>query len=120
MNNSGHNYMDPKPISITANRNEMEVVIQWDDHHTSNYPFELLRLGCPCAECRGGHDKMGSEPDPEVFGKHLNDGLVVRLKNIVGVGSYAISPIWEDNHDYGIYNWHYLRALCPCQECRSV
>lgn len=109
--------MNPKPVSITANRLESVVTIQWDDDHVSKYPFELLRLGCPCAECRGGHDKMGAEPDPEVFIKHLSDGPSVKLKNIVGVGSYAISPIWEDDHEFGIYNWHYLRALCPCPEC---
>jgi DUF971 family protein len=110
--------MNSKPKSITANRPTNQLTIIWDDDHTSVYPFELLRLGCPCAECRGGHDKMGGEPDKAVFLKHLEDGPAIHLKNIVGVGSYAISPIWEDNHDYGIYNWHYLRALCPCPICQ--
>ena len=27
--------------------------------------------------------------------------------------------VWEDGHDYGIYNWHYLRALCPCEADRA-
>jgi DUF971 family protein len=24
---------------------------------------------------------------------------------------------WEDGHNYGIYTWLYLRALCSCEEC---
>lgn len=62
---------------------------------------------------------MSSEPDPLVFGVVLADSPATRLTNVVSVGSYAISNVWEDGHDYGIYNWHYLRALCPCQECRN-
>jgi DUF971 family protein len=109
--------MSPIPTSITANRLEKELKILWDDDHVSTFSFELLRLGCPCVECRGGHDKMGGDPDPAVFSKHLEDGPSIHLKNIVGVGSYALTPVWEDNHDYGIYNWSYLRALCPCPIC---
>ena len=30
-----------------------------------------------------------------------------------------LAIVWEDGHDYGIFNWHYLRALCPCAECRA-
>ena len=35
------------------------------------------------------------------------------------VQPYALTIVWEDGHDYGIYNWHYLRALCPCPEDRA-
>ena len=24
-----------------------------------------------------------------------------------------------DGHDHGIFNWHYLRMLCPCEVCRG-
>jgi DUF971 family protein len=113
-------YLHPKPLSISANRPTSQLTIAWDDSHTSVYPFELLRLGCPCVECRGGHAKMGSEPDPAVFKEHLQDSPAIHLKDIVAVGSYALSPIWEDNHDAGIFNWHYLRALCPCLECHPA
>jgi DUF971 family protein len=108
--------MTTKPTSLTANRQTKELTVVWDDGHTNIYSFSLLRAGCPCAECRGGHDKMGDEPAPEVFEMQLGDSPATRLKNLLPVGSYAITPIWEDGHDYGIYNWHYLRALCPCEE----
>ena len=111
--------MTTKPISITANRQKKELTVIWDDGHESVYSFELLRAGCPCAECRGGHENMGSEPPPEAFETHIDDEKKITLVNIVPVGSYAITPVWEDGHDYGIYQWTYLRALCPCKICRS-
>ena len=108
-----------KPTSITANRLEKQLIVVWDDGHTSLYSFSLLRAGCPCAECRGGHDRMSDTPDPAVFNANLPDSSSTRLKTILPVGSYAITPIWEDGHEYGIYMWGYLRRLCPCDECRK-
>jgi DUF971 family protein len=62
---------------------------------------------------------MGDTPDPAVFEITHSDSHATRLKTIVPVGSYAITPVWEDGHDAGIYQWRYLRALCPCEECRK-
>lgn len=109
-----------KPTGIRANKKNREVTVTWDDQHESVYPFSLLRHACPCAECRGGHDKMGSEPPQEVFYMPDDDSPATRLKNIENVGSYGITIEWEDGHHYGIYNWHYLRALCPCAICREM
>jgi len=107
----------PKPVGITANRQTRQLSITWADGHTSVYPFSLLRHACPCAECRGGHDKMGTEPDPAVFDLADEDTAATRITNLEQVGSYALTIIWEDGHHYGIYNWRYLRLLCPCEEC---
>ncbi len=107
-----------RPTGITADRQLAEITITWDDGHTSIYPFALLRAACPCAECRGGHENMRSEPDPEVFSVALEDTPATRLRNLEGVGSYAITIEWEDGHHFGIYNWNYLRSLCPCPICR--
>jgi DUF971 family protein len=111
--------MNPKPTSIIADRAKKELAVLWDDSHASVYSFSLLRAGCPCVQCRGGHDKMSDKPDPSVFEKQLEDSPATRLKTVVAVGSYAVTPVWEDGHDYGIYQWGYLRALCPCEECRK-
>lgn len=111
--------LNKKPTDITANKQTRELTITWDDGHIAVYPFGLLRAACPCASCRGGHENMGSEPDPMVFGIELGDSPATRIANISAVGSYALSIAWEDGHDYGIYNWHYLRALCPCKECQQ-
>ena len=107
------------PANITANKTDRNLIIQWKDGHTSTYPFGLLRAACPCASCRGGHENMSSEPEEGVFAVKLGDSSSTRLNRIEAVGQYAITIEWQDGHHYGIYNWHFLRALCPCAECRS-
>lgn len=104
--------MNPTPTNITANRNTGEMTIVWNDGETCTYSFNLLRAACPCASCRGGHENMRSEPDPAVFDVVLPDSPAVRLNKVEAVGSYAIMFEWEDGHHFGIYNWHYLKALC--------
>ena len=111
--------MSERPTGITANKTKRELTITWNDGHTSAYPFDLLRAACPCASCRGGHENMKPEPDPSVFILKMVESTSTRLSNVVATGSYAITLVWEDGHDYGIYNWHYLRALCTCEEDRA-
>ena len=106
-----------KPINIKADKENKIIIVNWDDDHRSEYSFELLRAGCPCATCKGGHENMSQEPDLDTFFKKMEDSPSTRLRNIELTGNYGISLEWEDGHHYGIYNWHYLRALCPCEEC---
>lgn len=108
----------PNPTGITANRQTREMTITWEDGHTSVYPFGLLRAACPCASCRGGHEYMSAEPDEAMFIADLPESPSTRVNKVEAVGSYAMMIEWEDGHHFGIYNWHYLRALCPCPQCR--
>ena len=108
-----------KPTGITADKSSRKVSISWDDGHASLYPFGLLRAACPCASCRGGHQNMRPEPDADVFVLPMVESASTRLSTVKPVGAYAVTMVCEDGHDYGIYNWHYLRALCPCDECRA-
>lgn len=107
-----------KPTDVTANRITRSMDVSWADKHQSAYSFSLLRHACPCAECRGGHANMSADPDPEVFALPDEDSPATRLRGLEAVGSYAITFEWEDGHHYGIYRWDYLRALCPCPQCR--
>jgi DUF971 family protein len=111
---------DIHPKGISANKKSKELSVAWSDGHDSAYSFSLLRHACPCAECRGGHDKMSEEPPQEAFYMPIEDSPATRLVSAEGVGSYGISFRWEDGHRFGIYNWHYLRALCPCSICREM
>jgi DUF971 family protein len=111
--------MRNKPVNIEVNRSSRGITITWMDEHVSTYSFSLLRHACPCAECRGGHANMASTPDEEVFSMPPEDSPRTRLQDLEAVGAYAITPYWEDGHQYGIYNWDYLRALCPCSQCRG-
>jgi DUF971 family protein len=107
-----------RPAGITADRQTREMTIRWCDGHTSVYPFGLLRAACPCASCQGGHENMRADPREEVFQDPLPDSPRTRINKVEAVGSYAIMIEWEDGHHYGIYNWQYLRKLCPCPICR--
>ena len=105
------------PRSIKADPKSL--YIEWTDGVRHRLSWRLLRDRCPCASCRGGHENMSSEPDADVFEQNLGDSPATRIDNVVAVGSYALSIVWEDGHDYGIFNWYYLRALCPCEEDRK-
>ena len=107
------------PVGITADRLTRQMTIDWSDGHHSVYPFAFLRRACPCAECRGGHENMGTLPGPEVYAMPDEDTPANRLRNDEAVGAYAITLEWEDGHHFGIYNWSYLRAICPCPDCRA-
>jgi DUF971 family protein len=63
---------------------------------------------------------MSDEPPQEVFYMPVVDNQETHLVMIEEVGSYGITIQWEDGHHFGIYNWHYLRALCPCPVCREM
>lgn len=108
-----------KPKGIAADKEKHTLTIEWSDGHVSLYPFSLLRNACPCASCRGGHDKMSSKPDPIVFDLPEPDASKLKVMNLELVGTYAINITWDDGHDYGIYTWDYLRALCPCPQCHK-
>lgn len=100
------------PTNISADRKAGEMTIIWNDGENCVYPFDLLRNACPCAQCRGGHENMKSEPDENVFIIPLMNTKTTRMRSVEAVGSYAINIEWEDGHNYGIYKWEYLRALC--------
>jgi DUF971 family protein len=108
-----------KPADITANRKTRQLTITWSDGHLSEYSFTFLRNACPCAECRGGHENMGVLPDAAAYAMPDEDMPSTRLRNLEAVGTYALMFDWEDGHHYGIYNWNYLRAICPCPTCRA-
>ncbi len=110
---------EEKPKSITIDRKQQTLTILWSDDHISIYPLWLLRAACPCALCRGGHENMKNEPDPEVFNKQMPESPATRVMNVGRVGAYALNIRWEDGHDYGIYTWHFLRVLCPCKICEN-
>jgi DUF971 family protein len=107
-----------KPVNITADRHHRRVIINWKGGHVSEYPFDGLRTICPCVECRGGHEFMGTSPDPkEVLNAPSTD---MTLEQLSAVGSYALQFVWGDGHSAGIYAWEYLRDVCPCPRCLDL
>jgi len=102
-----------KPASITLNRNEDYLEITWQpDNHVCRYPLSHLREACPCVECRGGHSKMGMEHAPDDI-LSLAPARSYKMIDLQMIGNYALQPVWDDNHDTGLYTWEYLWHLCP-------
>jgi DUF971 family protein len=109
-----------RPTAIQLDRARRVLIIPWDDGHISEYPLAGLREACPCVECRGGHENMGTPPDPDIFlSIPLQPAKSYEIVRIAPVGNYAIQPEWKDGHHTGLYTWPYLRGLCPCDECRA-
>lgn len=88
------------------------LMIEWEDGHTSIYPYEDLRLACPCATCRRIREKSRTGKIP------VNSGNA-RPKAMDGVGHYALKFTWNDGHDTGIYTFEFLRENCPCESCAN-
>ncbi len=95
-----------EPVEIRHERAARRLVVLWDDGHESVFPLDYLRSWCPCALCQGHGGQA----------KHLelHDQELVQLD---AVGNYALSLIWRDGHNTGIYSFRLLRDLCRCAAC---
>lgn len=103
------------PTNITLEQSTGVLIIAWSDSRVCRYPVGALRLACPCAECRGGHENMGRQGDPT----NLLDLIPLQTytaERLELVGNYALQFYWNDGHHTGIYSWEYLYRLCPAEE----
>lgn len=100
------------PTTINLYKSDGYLEILWNDGSACRYPLSHLREACPCVECRGGHQFMGRDHDPENL-LVLIPKRSYMIDAIAPVGMYAICPTWDDGHQSGIYSWDYLRRLCP-------
>lgn len=105
------------PTDITLEQSKGILIVTWSNGKTCRYPIGPLRLACPCAECRGGHDKMGREFDPVLA--DLVPLQTVTAERLELVGNYALQFFWNDGHHAGIYTWDYLYRLCPAEESHA-
>ncbi|MFO7321704.1 MAG: DUF971 domain-containing protein [Chloroflexota bacterium] len=105
----------PRPKAINLYKNEGYLEIAWNDGQVCRYPLPELREACPCVECRGGHEYMGREHDPDSI-LSLKPRRSYAITGLEMVGNYALQPTWDDGHSTGIYAWEYLRRLCPAME----
>lgn len=82
------------------------LVLTWDDGKVCIYHSKLLRARCPCAVCK---EEQEDDNPLKVVKKSFDD---IELLKWNWVGRYAISLVWSDGHDTGIYTYDYLRNLC--------
>jgi len=104
--------VDVRPTRIDLHKANAILEIAWNDGSVCRYPLAHLREACPCVQCRGGHEFMGSRFAPDNI-LTLTPARNYQLERIDVVGNYAIQPLWDDGHQTGIYSWGYLRSLCP-------
>lgn len=99
--------MNPTEVRRGVSDRVMRIV--WDDDHQSEYPWAYLRGWCPCAACQG----HGNE-------KRYVHAPTSDLASLSVVGNYALSLVWSDGHETGIYSYRHLRQLCHCSKCGGI
>ncbi|MCH9007614.1 MAG: DUF971 domain-containing protein [Calditrichaeota bacterium] len=102
---------------ISVSNKDQTLTIDWADDHHSVYGLDGLRRACPCVQCAGGHAHMGRPADPTIF--DVPPSQTWTISNVQEMGNYAMQIFWADGHNDGIYQWRYLRDLCPCESCRA-
>lgn len=80
--------------------------VDWQDRHSSIYPFEHLRAACACAEC-GAAEPAGPPPaagTPATWPVEIaREGTGLRIR-------------WQDGHETRLGGPE-LRRLCRCALC---
>lgn len=102
-----------KPVDLNLDRHE-GLKIKWADGHESQYPLAYLRKRCPCATCRT--ERESAQPKPAslsltVLPANIDKATVFSDAKLVG--NYAIQITWADGHSTGIFDFRYLRVICP-------
>jgi DUF971 family protein len=94
------------PLSIRLTEAK-QLEIRWSDGKVCLYGMPHLRKHCPCATCEAEKKSKGPFYIP------LFAGDMLTLSDITQQGHYAIQLFWKDGHHTGIYDYDYLRGLCP-------
>jgi DUF971 family protein len=74
--------------------------VDWADGHGSIYPFERLRLDCPCGACASLASPTAEMVWPQSMTR-TTEGLRV---------------VWSDRHE-SVYPYAELRGGCRCAAC---
>ena len=90
----------PTEIKLHQVSNILE--ISFDDGSVFKLPSEYLRVFTPSAEA------VGHAPGQEIL---QVDKEEVSIKEIKPIGNYAITPVFSDGHNSGIYTWDLLYKL---------
>ena len=92
----------PIPTEIKLHKQSKIMEIAFNDGSRFNLPFEGLRVFSPSAEVRG----HGPGQETLQVGKKEVD-----ITAVEPVGQYAVTLVFDDQHDSGIYSWDYLYDL---------
>jgi len=98
-----------RPTRIRLRKAEKILDVDFDDGSSFSFPAELLRVESPSAEVQG----HGPDQKRTVAGRRH-----VGIMKVEPVGNYAISIMFDDLHDTGIYSWQFLYQLGIDMETR--
>ena len=93
--------LEPRQIIEDGDR---AISIKWSDDGETEYTASQLRKACPCASCV--NEWTGEKILRE---DRISDDLT--FSNVALVGRYALSFVFSDKHDTGIYTFAMLRKL---------
>lgn len=99
--------MKPPALEVVHGGEALRVSFATKDVH--ELPAEFLRVLSPSAEVQG-HTK---EQRVTVAGKKN-----VKIRELRGVGNYAVRIVFDDGHDTGLFTWSYLHMLSLQKEKR--
>jgi DUF971 family protein len=98
--------MSPKKI---LRKEPNMLYCEWDDRFSSTISLEKLRAECPCADCR--KDELAKKPAFNMLKLNQFKSGMNELKKLTPIGNYAITAVWGDGHDTGIYPWDLWREI---------
>lgn len=99
---SGLDATTPIPTEIKLHQASRKLEIAFDNGARFELSCEFLRAHSPSAEVRG------HGPGQEVLQIGKKN---IEIKRIESVGAYAVTLVFSDGHDTGIYSWDYLYEL---------
>ncbi|MEO6065502.1 MAG: DUF971 domain-containing protein [Lysobacterales bacterium] len=97
------------PTEIVLHRASHVLEVAFDSGERFRLPFEYLRVESPSAEVQG----HGPSQKVLVPGQRHVDVVAIEP-----VGHYAVSLVFSDGHNTGIYSWEWLALLGREQEQR--
>lgn len=92
--------MHPTKIKLIEQK---KLLIIWEDETECLLELRELRKRCPCATCLAERDKQSKMYIP-LFAENQ-----ISVRAINQVGNYAIQITWNDGHNSGIYEYHFLK-----------
>jgi DUF971 family protein len=91
-----------EPADIDVQR-DASVTVTYRDGATARFYIEALRLGCPCATCRGLRDQG------TVVWPRPGAPRPLRIEAAALHGAWGLAITWNDGHATGIFPFDALR-----------
>jgi DUF971 family protein len=80
--------------------------VEWQDGHSSIFPFDVLREACPCPPCQESRE-AGAEP-----------GEAERWPSAIKKEGTGLRIRWQDDH-VSVFAGPDLRGRCRCASCTT-